>query len=91
MNWTCNCSLYNTIVLVVAFGTLVAGRSATRTRFGTLVAGRSATRTLDGIRRNKQFWLNLNCKFEFFFTEKSIVGSAGTVTAPTNRFIGAAG
>jgi len=68
MNWTCNCSLYNTIVLVVAFGTLVAGRSATRTRFGTLVAGRSATRTwfgklvaghsatrtLDGIRGNKQ-------------------------------------
>ena len=53
MNWTCNCSLYNTIVLVVAFGTLVAGRSATR--------------TLDGIRENKQFWSNLNCKFEFFY------------------------
>ena len=66
MNWTCNCSLYNTIVLVVTFETLVAGRSATRTRFGTLVAERSATRTLDGIRGNKQFWSNLNCKFEFF-------------------------
>ena len=47
-NWTCNCILYNTIVLVVAFGTLVAGRSATRTRFGMLVTGRSATRTRFG-------------------------------------------
>ena len=60
VNWTCNCSLYNTLVLVVgvagrsATRTLVAGRSATRTQFGTLVAGRSATRMLDGIRRNKQ-------------------------------------
>ena len=75
MNWTCNCTLYNTIVLVVAFGTLVAWRSATRTRFGTLVAGRSATRMLDGIRRNKQFWSNLNCKFEFFLAGKRTVGA----------------
>ena len=72
MNWTCNCSLYNTIVLVVALGTLVAGRSVTRTRFGTLVAERSATRTLDGIRGNKQFWSNLNCKFEFFVGKRTV-------------------
>ena len=72
-NWTC--TLYNTIVLVVAFGTLVAWRSATRMRFETLVAGRSATRMLDGIRRNKQFWSNLNCKFEFYFTGKRTVGA----------------
>ena len=63
MNWTCNCILYNTIVLVVAFGTLVAWRSATRTRM------------LDGIRRNKQFWSNLNCKFKFFLAEKRTVGA----------------
>ena len=74
-NWTCNCTLYNTIVLVVAFGMLVAWRSATRTRFVTLVAGRSATRMLDGIRRNKQFWSNLNCKFKFFLAEKRTVGA----------------
>ena len=103
MNWTCNCSLYNTLVLVVyiillsergserwsrgvrwdylaflahvgrgAFGNANvvrnvgcgtfgnanavwnAGRSVTRMRFGTLVVGRSATRTLDVIRGNKQ-------------------------------------
>ena len=36
-------------------------------------------------------YMHVLVKFEFFFTEKSIVGSAGTVTAPTNRFIGAAG
>ena len=102
-NWTCNCTLYNTIVLVVAFGTLVAWRSATRTRFGTLVAGRSATRMLDGIRRNKQFWSNLNCKFDFFLRENvlqgrfqiepplqiGIIEAADTTAAPTNRFVGA--
>jgi len=42
------------VLYIVAFGTLVAWRSATRTRFGTLVVGRSAMRTLDGIRGNKQ-------------------------------------
>ena len=63
------------VLYIVAFGTLVAWRSATRTRFGTLVAGHSATRMLDGIRRNKQFWSNLNCKFEFFLAEKRTVGA----------------
>ena len=74
------------VLYIVAFGTLVAWRSATRTRFRTLVAGRSATRMLDGIRRNKQFWSNLNCKFEFFFAGKRTIGAVLDWTAPTNRY-----
>ena len=98
MNWTCNCSLYNTLVLVVgvagrsAMRTLVVGRLATRTWFGTLVAGHSAT----------WFWIvnlnffggktycrggsRLNRPYKYLF-----VGAAGTIAAPTNRFVGAAG
>ena len=86
-NWTCNCTLYNTIVLVVAFGTLVAQRSATRTRFRTLVAGRSATRMLDGIRRNKQFWSNLNCKFEFFFGGKTYCRGGSRLNRPYKQVL----
>ena len=32
------------------------------------------------------FWSNLNCKFEFF-GEKMYCRAAGTVAAPTNRFV----
>ena len=72
MNWTYNCSLYNTLVLVV-YIILLSERGSEcwsrgirwdylaflahvgRVAFGgTLVAGRSATRTLDGIRGNVQ-------------------------------------
>jgi len=74
------CSATRTLVagrsaMRTRFGTLVAGHSAMRTRFETLVARRSATRTLDGIRGNKQFWSNLNCKFESFLAEKRTVGA----------------
>jgi len=36
-------------------------------------------------------WSNLNCKFKFFLAKKCTVGAVGTVAAPTNRFVGAAG
>ena len=46
----------------------------------------------DGVVHEKyMFWSNLNCNFEYFFTKKYTVGAVGTVTAPTNRFVGAAG
>ena len=36
------------------------------------------------------FWLNLNCKFDFL-AKKCTVGAVGTVAAPTNQFVKAAG
>ena len=33
------------------------------------------------------FWLNLNCKFEFFL-KKYTVGAVDIVAAPANRFVG---
>jgi len=37
------------------------------------------------------FWSNLNYKFEFFLAKKCTVGAVGTMAAPTNRFVEAAG
>ena len=109
MNWTCNCSLYNTLVLLV-YIILLSERSSERWSRGirrdylaflahvsrgafdrTLVAGHSATRTLDGIRGNKQFWSNLNCKFEFFYGKTYCRGGSRLNRPYKQVFVGAAG
>ena len=59
MNWTCNCSLYNTIVLVVAFGTLVAGvwqreRGSKRWSRGVRQRERGSERWSRGVRQRER-------------------------------------
>ena len=82
MNWTCNCSLYNTLVLVV-YIMLLSERGSKRwsrgvrqherwmeyaETFGNANAGWN-------MREQTVFWSNLNYKFEIFLTEKCTIGA----------------
>ena len=99
MNWTYNCSLYNTLERT-RFGTLIAGRSAGLSRF-------PRSRWSRGVRQRERwmeyaetfsnanagwntqeqivFWSNLNCKFEFFYGKTYYRGGSDW-TSLTNMY-----